>query len=199
MNSFSFFQSYEIAVSGLSERKRGNFFVAIVDYVMNNIEPNFKDDILRRLFESQRHSMDTAKKRSLAGQTQSTSENQNKNKSKSTDNQNEIKRESNDEQYKGKYKEKENININEKEKIKKEKVFVSPSLDEVTVYIDTEDYNVDPQRFVAFYESKGWMVGKNKMRDWRAAVRNWHYSSAPPPAQKVSKEVRDALVGNKLA
>lgn len=32
---------------------------------------------------------------------------------------------------------------------------------------------VDAERFVDFYSSKGWMVGKNKMKDWKAAVRNW--------------------------
>ena len=37
--------------------------------------------------------------------------------------------------------------------------------------------NVDPARFVDFYSSKGWMVGKNKMKDWKAAVRNWENSN----------------------
>jgi hypothetical protein len=32
---------------------------------------------------------------------------------------------------------------------------------------------VDAQRFVDFYSSKGWTVGKSPMKDWRAAVRNW--------------------------
>ena len=35
-------------------------------------------------------------------------------------------------------------------------------------------YNVDAERFVDFYRSKGWLVGKNKMKDWKAAVRSWH-------------------------
>ena len=32
---------------------------------------------------------------------------------------------------------------------------------------------IDVNKFINFYESKGWMVGKNKMKDWKAAVRNW--------------------------
>ena len=36
---------------------------------------------------------------------------------------------------------------------------------------------MDADRFVDFYESKGWMVGKNKMKDWRAAVRTWERES----------------------
>jgi hypothetical protein len=41
----------------------------------------------------------------------------------------------------------------------------------------TEGHRMEAERFVNFYESKGWMVGKNKMKDWRAAVRNWARTS----------------------
>lgn len=51
--------------------------------------------------------------------------------------------------------------------------FTPPSVDEVRSYCMERHNHVDPQRFVNFYASKGWMVGKNKMRDWRAAVRTW--------------------------
>jgi hypothetical protein len=33
--------------------------------------------------------------------------------------------------------------------------------------------DVDGVKFINFYESKGWMVGKNKMKDWKAAIRTW--------------------------
>lgn len=51
--------------------------------------------------------------------------------------------------------------------------FTPPSVDEVRAYCQERRNGVDPQAFVDFYTSKGWMVGKNKMKDWRAAVRNW--------------------------
>ena len=51
--------------------------------------------------------------------------------------------------------------------------FIPPTVDEVKDYCWERMNNVDAQRFVDFYESKGWMVGKNKMKDWKAAVRNW--------------------------
>lgn len=51
--------------------------------------------------------------------------------------------------------------------------FSPPSLSEVSDYIKEENYAVDPQRFIDFYTSIGWKVGKNKMKDWKAAVRNW--------------------------
>jgi len=51
--------------------------------------------------------------------------------------------------------------------------FVPPSFDEVKSYISEKKYNVDAENFIDFYSSKGWMVGKNKMKDWRASVRTW--------------------------
>ena len=57
--------------------------------------------------------------------------------------------------------------------ISKRKCFAPPTVDEVRAYCQERGNNIDPQRFVDFYESKGWFVGKNKMKDWKAAVRNW--------------------------
>ena len=51
--------------------------------------------------------------------------------------------------------------------------FVPPTVQDVEAYIREKGYGVDAVRFVDFYESKGWMVGKNRMKDWRAAVRTW--------------------------
>ena len=50
--------------------------------------------------------------------------------------------------------------------------FVPPTLEEVTAYVAERKSKVIPQAFIDFYESKGWMVGKNKMKDWKAACRN---------------------------
>ena len=51
--------------------------------------------------------------------------------------------------------------------------FIPPTVDEVSAYCREKGYQIDPERFVDFYTSNGWMVGKNKMRDWQAAVRQW--------------------------
>ena len=51
--------------------------------------------------------------------------------------------------------------------------FIPPTLEEVTSYCRERNNNVDPQRFIDFYESKGWLVGKTKMKDWKACVRTW--------------------------
>lgn len=71
------------------------------------------------------------------------------------------------------------INISSKDKHKdiKRTVFKIPTLDEVEAYIIEKDYNVDAEQFIDFYESKGWMIGKNKMKSWKAAVRTWQRNS----------------------
>lgn len=51
--------------------------------------------------------------------------------------------------------------------------FTPPSVDDVSAYVKAQGYHVNAERFVAFYEQKGWMVGKNHMKDWKAAVRSW--------------------------
>ena len=63
----------------------------------------------------------------------------------------------------------------EKEKGIKDSIcrFAPPTLDEVTAYCKERNNRVDPQQFVDFYSSKGWKVGNQPMKDWRACVRTW--------------------------
>ena len=56
------------------------------------------------------------------------------------------------------------------------KRFEKPTVDEVRAYCRERNNNVDAESFVDFYESKGWYVGKNPMKDWKAAVRTWERS-----------------------
>lgn len=81
-------------------------------------------------------------------------------------------------------------NIKEKESIEKEKEsaspspfqsrrFVAPSLQEVENYIIEKGYHVNAKRFIAFYESKGWMIGKNKMKSWKQALVTWETRERP--------------------
>jgi hypothetical protein len=51
--------------------------------------------------------------------------------------------------------------------------FTKPTLEEVSAYCRERQNGIDPQGFIDHYESNGWMVGKVKMKDWRASVRTW--------------------------
>lgn len=61
----------------------------------------------------------------------------------------------------------------ERESARARTAFAPPSVEEVMDYCASRRNNINPQAFIDFYASKGWMVGKNKMRDWKAAVRTW--------------------------
>lgn len=65
----------------------------------------------------------------------------------------------------------------ERKEIKKKRgthpQFQKPTLEEVQAYITENLYTVDAQRFMDYYESNGWQIGKNHMKDWKATVRNW--------------------------
>jgi hypothetical protein len=60
-----------------------------------------------------------------------------------------------------------------KDRAATKKPFQPPSLEEVKAYCLERGNSIDPQRFIDSYTSKGWMVGKNKMQDWQAAIRTW--------------------------
>lgn len=68
---------------------------------------------------------------------------------------------------------KEYRNINNTLSNKGRSRFQKPSLEDIRSYCQERRNQVDPERFFNFYESKGWMVGKSPMKDWKAAVRTW--------------------------
>ena len=66
----------------------------------------------------------------------------------------------------------------------KEKRFAPPSLNDVSAYIKEKGYSVDAEAFIDFYTSKGWKIGKDTMKDWKAAVRTWARRDTKPKSQK---------------
>lgn len=71
----------------------------------------------------------------------------------------------------------------EKDKDIKRGHFVPPTATEVRQYCDESGHHIDPDAFVDFYASKNWMVGKTKMKDWKAAVRNWERRDKERPTK----------------
>lgn len=75
----------------------------------------------------------------------------------------------------------------DKEK-KKIVAFAPPSVAEVSAYVSEKGYHFDPESFVAFYASKGWMVGNNKMKDWKQACVTWEKRGSKDSANRPSEE-----------
>lgn len=65
------------------------------------------------------------------------------------------------------------IRVEEKARAPSSRRFTPPTVEEVWTYCQERGNGVDAQRFVDFYASKGWKVGKAGMKDWHAAVRTW--------------------------
>lgn len=57
--------------------------------------------------------------------------------------------------------------------------FIPPTVEDVRRYCTEKGYTVDAQGFVDYYKSNGWKVGRNPMKDWKAAVRTWHRKDHP--------------------
>lgn len=85
---------------------------------------------------------------------------------------------------------KDSLELEEGKDIKKTaKRFSPPTLEEVKAYCLERNNNVDAERFIDYYTSNGWFVGKNKMKDWKAAVRTWEkngYSGKKANNQKIN-------------
>lgn len=81
----------------------------------------------------------------------------------------------------------EYININNNSLyIKGSSRFQKPTLEDIRQYCQEKELNVDAEQFFNFYESKGWVVGKSPMKNWRAAVCTWSKREKEIPQRKRS-------------
>lgn len=79
---------------------------------------------------------------------------------------------------------------------KKRKKFVRPTIEEIRTYCQERGNKIGPEKFFDFYESKGWVVGKSSMKDWKAAIRTWEQKQKEqentPPKPRTYREHQDA-------
>ena len=88
-------------------------------------------------------------------------------------------------------KENNNINIIIKEKNR----FIKPNIDEIRKYCEERNNGLDAEYFYDFYESKDWYIGKNKMKDWKSAVRTWEKNRKKeiPSSEPKIKQVAEGV------
>lgn len=77
----------------------------------------------------------------------------------------------------------EENSIDKSSKEEKRGRFAPPSVEEVRSYCQERNNSIDPEAFVDFYSAKGWKVGNNPMKDWKAAVRTWERREATQPSK----------------
>ena len=75
--------------------------------------------------------------------------------------------------------------------ISKKAIFIKPTFEEISQYCRERKNKIDPQHFIDYYEANGWMVGRNKMKDWKACVRTWEarQKKDKPYQQEVKEKV----------
>lgn len=69
--------------------------------------------------------------------------------------------------------------------------FTPPTFEEVEAYCKKRDRGVNPSRWYDFYTAKDWMIGRNKMKDWKAAVRTWEDKEQPKPKGLTIEQVME--------
>lgn len=195
----------------LRNRREGDELIGmIVRYLRTGEEPEPRTDAQEAVLIAIRPVMETSRSRIVAGgnggsktpsnggskrASKAVSKTPSKRASKTTSNG-----ESNDASKRASEEEEEEEvgrGIKEEERGKKAR-FRAPSPAEVDEYarsyaaskeLDLDSTDFDPERFVDFYAQKGWMVGRTRMKDWRASVRNWVRTSKP---REGKREVNDA-------
>ena len=85
--------------------------------------------------------------------------------------------------------------INKNKEIKlNNKYFNKPTILDIKDFCLKRNNNIDPNSFFNYYESKGWMIGKNKMKDWKAAVRTWELRENKQTYKKTGTSKLDAQI-----
>jgi len=200
-DSMIFYASFQEAIACLPDEEQLALYKAIINYGLKGIEPVISGAalgmflLMKPQIEANNRRFEAGKRggKPRQGVTAEATEAGNDRQSIMVKNQEETKPEPkwNQEQTKPEPKHnqtqtkgKPNVNVNDNENVNdnvnnnandnvKRKIFRPPTADEVKAYCQEQGICIDAQAFVDFYESKGWMVGKNKMKDWKAAARNW--------------------------
>lgn len=202
---FTWYRSYYDALKELPAEEFRDIVLAVCAYALDGEEPELSG-VARAIFTLIRPTLEVgrskAENRSRAEQTVLSAEQtgnrpeQTKNKPEQTQNKRKQTENKPEQTRKEKEKEKEREKESENDSYcsppppSAPKRFVPPTLAEVQSYVAERQSPVDPQGFIDFYASKGWMVGKTPMKDWKAACRNaetwerWSRTEASAPPKK---------------
>lgn len=176
-DSVLFYRSFYDALKNIPPEERLKVYDSIMEYGMYDRDPDL-DGVALAIFLLAKPQIDANNKRYENGckakRKRAVSE------TEATPKQNVSKSEA-----------KEKVKEKEKVKVKDNNIFKPPAVDDVRAYCTERGNNVDPQSFIDFYESKGWMIGKNRMRDWKAAVRTWERNETKTRQEETAKLVKD--------
>lgn len=185
-DQFTFYRSYYEALKHLPKRDQTSVLMAVISYALDEEEPSLSGVPLS-VFTLIRPTLDSGrnKAKNRINKTE-----QNENKKEQTRKEKEREKE-----VEGEIEiERENDSYTPPTPSSRGNRFVSPSLDQVRAYCLERGNKVDPQSFVDFYASKGWVVGKSPMKDWKAAVRTWERKEREPELAEKEDRYANVLV-----
>lgn len=176
--SMNVFDSYIEAGSVMPVDDRRCYYTALIEYLYYGKEPEVLEGIALAVWTAVFPSLEISRKRSESGrkamQKRWHPDDLLYNKADSESEDCNVRKPVS--KSKGKSNSKERVS---KDTPKKAEPFTKPTLEDVSAYCREKGYSVNAEAFVAHYESNGWKVGKNPMKDWKAAVRYWASNSKP--------------------
>lgn len=207
-NSFVIYTDCLEQLEVIPDAERGVLFLDVLRYARTGVVPNIENPFLKALFLGFKNQIDrdcakyeeVCKKRAEAGRNGGNQRVANLKQSQANSS-NCLNVEANASNTKQSQANGSNIKANQADDdgdnvignvidIKKSKGktsrFTPPTIQEVKSFIDEKGYSIDAETFIAFYESNGWMVGKNKMKDWRMAIVTWSKRDNVHPQRKTS-------------
>lgn len=194
-NSFVLYTDCLEQLEVIPDAERGILFLEVLRYARTGVVPNIENPFLKALFLGFKNQIDrdcakydeVCKKRAEAGRkggNQRVANLEQMKANESTCNQNQassskcLNVEAKSSTFEANQADNDNGSDNDndieyKRDNGKTSRFAPPSLQEVEKDINEKGYSVDAEAFVAFYESKGWYIGKNKMKSWKYAITTW--------------------------
>ena len=194
---FMFFDAYFYATTTMTDTQRLEFYDSIIRYAVLREEPNL-DGLMSSTFELIRPAIDKSiemRERGSRGGSAKRKTDAEKNeiclKAKTKVLASKNKSAYNEEKRREEKRREEEEEEKRKEEKGKSSRFAPPTLDDVTAYCTERGNGIDPQHFIDYYQSNGWKVGRNPMKDWKAAVRNWETRDAAPKKADNLAEIRE--------
>ena len=178
-DQFTFYKSFLDGISRIrNKEERCEAYDAIVNYALCEVEPNLDDlpDIVALAFIMVKPVLDSGRKKAEAGRKGGTSDaesttKQNGSKYKAKGKQKESTEEATAKLYRDRDRDRDRVRDRDIDIAQKR--FRPPTISEVMEYAKEKGYHIDAEKFIAYYESKGWVVGKSPMKNWKAAVVTW--------------------------
>ena len=197
---FKVFNSYLKSIEPLTKEERGDLFTALLIYHITGEVPELTGSE-RYIFPTFQQNMDrdiiayenvanAARENGKKGGRRKKSNNEadNTQETEKTDSLSFAPKERQDKDNDNdKDKDKDVLSLKESVKRKDAPRFSPPTIQEIEAYCREEGLHTDPQIFYDYYASNGWMVSKNHMQDWQAALRRWDRNDSYHPREKNNK------------